>query len=370
MNIAIIGHRFMGRAHSNAWSQAPKFFDLPAKPILKVACGRDESALDAFAQNWGWQETSTDWQEAIARDDIDVIDIALPTHLHAEVAIAAAQAGKHIFCEKPVSRSTTEAEAMLAAAEETGIVHYLNHNYRRVPAIALAKHLIEEGSLGDIYHWRGAYQQSWLTDPNKPIDWKLRKATAGAGPHFDLGSHSVDLAHFLVGEIKSVSCLATNFIKERPLAENPAETVPVEVEDAALMMVEFQNGALGSFENTRFATGHRNRNTFEIYGSKGALTFDLQDMNRLQFYSNDDPPGARGFRDILATEPNHPYVGQWWPPGHIIGYEHSFVHAVADFVNAVDAGTQIAPNFKDGVQIMRVLEAALSSAESGTRKNF
>ena len=370
LNIAIIGHRFMGRAHSNAWSQAPKFFDLPQKPVLKVACGRDEKALSDFAANWGWEETATDWREVVNRPDVHAIDIALPTHMHHEVAIEAAKAGKHIFCEKPMSTTLPQAEEMLSTAEEAGVVHYLNHNYRRCPAIALAKQLIDAGEIGRVYHWRGAYQQSWLTDPDKPLDWKLRTATAGAGPHWDLSSHSVDLAHFLVGSISSVNCLTANFIKERPLIEDPSTMGEVEVDDAALMMVEFESGAVGSFESTRYALGHRNRHTFEIYGSKGSLSFDLQDMNRLKFFSAADDQAEAGFRDILATEPVHPYVGKWWPPGHIIGYEHSFVHSVADFVSAIDAGSSITPNFADGVEIMRVLDAGLRSAESGSKINI
>ncbi|MFT5122336.1 MAG: putative dehydrogenase [Kiritimatiellia bacterium] len=367
VNIAILGHGFMGRAHSNGWSQASRFFDLPVRPVLQVACGRDEASTRAFADRWGWASVETDWRAAIARPDVDVVDICLPQTLHAEAAILAAEHGKHIFCEKPLCISTAEGQAMIDAVERAGVVHYVNHNYRRVPAVAQARRLIDEGAIGQIYHWRGAYQQSWLLDPSKPLDWKLKKETAFAGPHIDLNSHSVDLAHYLVGELSSVSCLTRTFIEERPLAEDPSRMGKVEIDDASLMMVEFANGAIGSFEASRFATGRRNHHTFEIYGSKGALCFDLEHFNRLQFYSMDDAEASRGFRDILVTEPQHPYVGHWWPPGHVIGYEHTFVHAVVDFLEAVSGGTPVRPDFHDGLKVVKVLEAGLLSAETGQR---
>ncbi|CAN5151965.1 Gfo/Idh/MocA family oxidoreductase [soil metagenome] len=378
INIGIIGYKFMGRAHSNAWIKAPLFFDIPAMPVLKVACGRHENSLKEFAQKWGWEETETDWKKLVSRSDIDVIDVSLPQHLHFEVVIAAAKEGKHIFCEKPVAMTLKQAEEMLKVCEDNKVVHYLNHNYRRTPAVALAKKMIEEGKVGKIYHWRGAYQQDWIVDPEFPLTWQLKKETAQAGPQWDLNSHSVDLAHYLVGDIKTVSCLTASFIKERPLAEESTsgnlsaeakegERGEVTVEDAALMMVQFENGAIGSFEATRFATGRKNHNTFEIYGSKGSIVFDLENMNQLQYYSREDPEGLQGFRTIQATDASHPYVKNWWPPGHIIGYEHSFVHAVVDFINALENGNSIEPNFKDGVKIMKVLEAGIRSAESGQK---
>jgi predicted dehydrogenase len=380
LRVAIIGTNFMGKAHANAWLQAPRFFPLARTPVLQVACSRNAASLQDFAQRWGWRHTETDWRKVVARADVDVVDISLPQHLHAEVALAAAQAGKHIFCEKPMALNLADAEAMLAAAEKAGVTHYLNHNYRRVPAVALARRLIDEGRIGRIFHWRGAYQQDWIVDPNFPLTWHLRQETAGTGPHGDLNSHSVDLARYLVGEIRSVSCLLAHFITERPLpgaraatfsagdtSAGPQSMGAVTVEDASLMQVEFANGAVGSFEATRFAAGRKNHHTFEIYGSAGSLVFDLERMNELEFYSRDDPPEAQGFRTIIATEPGHPYVANWWPPGHIIGYEHTFVHAVADFVNAVASGQPIAPNFADGVKCLRVLEAGLRSAQSGQR---
>ncbi|MEM7697337.1 MAG: Gfo/Idh/MocA family oxidoreductase [Verrucomicrobiota bacterium] len=367
LRVAILGHRFMGRAHSNAWSQVTKFFDVPIKPVLQVACGRDEADLKTFADRWGWAEIETDWRAVVERDDIDIIDISLPTFMHAEPAIAAAEAGKHIFCEKPFATTLGEARAMLAAAERAGVVHYLNHNYRRCPAVVLAKKMIEEGRLGELYHWRGAYQQSWLVNPDHPLDWKLRRETAGAGPLWDLGSHAIDLARYLVGEFANITCQGKQFIDRRPLASDPGEEGDVEVECAALMLSEFANGALGSIETTRYATGRRNRHTFELYGSKGAICWDMEKMNALQFFDQSDPAHLVGFREIGVTEPAHEYANAWWPPGHIIGYEHGFVHAVADFLKAIDGDGKIQPDFRDGVRDAEVLDAALRSMDGAGR---
>ncbi|NQT59732.1 MAG: Gfo/Idh/MocA family oxidoreductase [Bacteroidetes bacterium] len=375
INIGIIGYQFMGKAHSNAWLQAPKFFTMGIKPVLKVACGRRKEPLQAFADNWGWEEIETDWRKVIERDDIDVIDISVPQHLHYEIALAAAKAGKHIFLEKPMAMTLDQAKEMAAAAEAAGIVHYLNHNYRRCPAVRLAKKLIDDGKIGDIYHWRGAYLQDWITDPQFPLTWHLQKDKAGSGPHGDLNSHSVDLARYLVGDIAKVMAMTTQFISERPLPNENAATFKggvsgtgmgkVTVEDASFMTVMFENGALGSFEASRFATGRKNYNFFEIYGSRGSLIFNLERLNELQYFSKDDPEGTQGFRTILATEGVHDYIANWWPPGHIIGYEHEFVHAVVDFIDAVDKGSSISPNFDDGVKEMEILDAALLSAEEG-----
>ena len=378
LNVALIGTKFMGKAHSHAWSSAAKFFDLPAEPVLKVAVGRDKPSLDEFASRWGWQETATDWKSVITRPDIDIVDIATPTALHCEMAIAAAGAGKQIFCEKPLALDAAQAERMAQAVRTAGVTSYVNHNYRRVPAVMYAKHLIDTGRLGRIFHWRGAYLQSWIIDPEFPLTWHLQAEHAGAGPLWDLGSHSVDLARFLVGEIASVQALTTTFIKERPLPGAEAGTFkagagsgaavprgPVTVEDAAIMAVTFENGALGSFESTRFATGRKNSNLFEIYGDKGAVAFNLERMNELEFLDATLPSLEQGFRTVLVTEAEHPYLAAWWPPGHVIGYEHTFTHAVADFVKAVVAKQPIHPNFDDGVATIRVLEAAKRSAAAG-----
>lgn len=378
LNVAIIGYKFMGKAHSNAWSNVTHFFDLGAKPVMKVACGRHEEPLREFAEKWGWDEIETDWRQVIHRDDVDIVDISVPPWLHHDIAVEAARAGKHIFCEKPIALTYEQAKAMYETAQKAGIVHYLNHNYRRCPAVALARQLIDEERIGRIYHWRGAYLQDWIADPDFALTWHLRKETAGSGPQGDLNSHSVDLARYLVGDINSVCAMTANFVKERPLPDETAAGTfksattgegkgEVTVEDAAFMVVEFENGALGSFEATRFAPGRRNYNYFEIYGSKGSLIFNLERMNELQYYSVDDPECAQGFRTILATEACHPYVQAWWPPGHIIGYEHEFHHAVADFVKAIEEGGSIAPNFYDGMKEMEVLEAGLKSAQTGRR---
>jgi predicted dehydrogenase len=378
LNVAIIGQSFMGRAHSHAWRNAGRFFDLPAEPVLKLAVGRDQDALSAFAQRWGWQETASDWRDVVERDDIDVIDVSVPTDLHADIAVAAAEAGKHVFCEKPIALDSAQARRMLDAAERAGVVHYLNHNYRRTPAVMLARQLIDEGFVGRIFHWRGAYLQDWIVDPSYPLTWHLRAEQAGAGPHFDLGSHNVDLARFLVGEISRVSAMTARFTEERPLpgpgaatfsagSGGSGETGPVTVEDAAFVVAEFENGALGAIETSRFASGRKNHHTFEIYGSDGSITFDLERMNELQVYSRADPAHVQGFKTVLATEDVHPYVEGWWPPGHIIGYEHAFHHAVVDFVRAVVDGEPIAPTFADGLRETLVLEAALEAARSGRR---
>jgi predicted dehydrogenase len=377
LRIGIAGTQFMGRAHSNAWLQAPRFFDLPRPIELRAACGRNRMAAEEFAGRWGWQSVETDWRALVARDDIDVIDVCVPQALHAAVAIAAAEAGKHVLCEKPLALTQADAEAMLAAVRGAGVRHCVNHNYRRVPAIQLAKQLIDERRIGRIFHWRATYQQDWIIDPEFPLTWHLQREHAGSGPHGDLNSHSVDLAHFLVGRIESVSCLTAGFIDERPLPGAGAATFSagsnadptargrVTVEDASLIHVRFANGAIGSFEATRFAAGRKNCNRFEIYGSEGSLAFDLERMNELEFYSRNDPEHVRGFRTVLVTEACHPYAGRWWPPGHTIGYEHTFVHTVADFVTAIHTGAAIRPDFGDGLRVIAVLEAALESAASG-----
>jgi predicted dehydrogenase len=377
VNVAIIGTKFMGKAHSNAWSQAPKFFNLDLKPVLKVACGRDEQATAEFAGTWGWEAVESDWRKVVERKDVDIIDICTPTYLHKDIVVAAAQNGKQIFCEKPVALNFAEAKEMYEAAEKAGVLHYLNHNYRRTPAVAYARQLIEAGKIGQIYHWRGAYLQDWITDPNFPLTWHLRKETAGAGPHYDLNSHSVDLARYLVGEVASVSAMMKTFVTKRPLpgagagtfksGSTAAEMGDVTVDDAAFMVVEFENGALGSFEASRFANGRKNFNYFEIYGSRGSLAFDLERMNELQYLDATDPSDEQGFRTILVTNATHPYVAAWWPPGHIIGYEHEFTHAVVDFLTALSKGTPITPNLCDGMKDMQVLEAGIISAHSGRK---
>ena len=380
LNIAIIGTKFMGKAHSNGWLQAAKFFDLPYEPVLKMVCARDTVSAEEFAKNWGYCDVEGDWRKAVESKDIDVIAICTPTGLHKEIAVAAANAGKHIFCEKPCALNYSEAAEMADAAEKAGVLHYLNHNYRRVPAIAFAKKLISEGKIGDIYHWRGAYLQDWIMDPEFPLIWQLEKNSAGAGPLYDLGSHNVDLARFLVGEITAVSATLKTFVKERPLPGAGAGSFAsgtsvaeskgkVEIDDAAFMTIEFENGALGSIDTSRFAGGRKNYNYFEVYGSKGSLAFDLERLNELQVYCMDDPEEIQGFRTVPTTLGVHPYAAAWWPPAHIIGYEHTFAHAAKDFVEALNSDTKIEPNLVDGKKIMQVLEAGIISDREKRRVN-
>ena len=376
LNVALIGYKFMGKAHSHAWRDVRRFFDPQIVPVLKVACGRHEGPLGEFAKRWGWEEICTDWREVVGRREVDVIDISTPTYLHHDIAIAAAQAGKHIFCEKPFAMNAEEARRMAEAANSAGVVHYVNHNYRRCPAVALARQFIEEGRVGRIFHWRGAYLQSWIIDPSFPLTWHLRKETAGAGPQYDLNSHSVDLARYLVGDIRTVAAMTSRFVERRPIdssdsgkafdaVSSASERGDVTVDDAAFMLAHFENGALGSFESSRFAAGRKNFNSFEIYGDRGSIAFNLERMNELQYYSLRDDSGTQGFRTIQATEASHPYMDHWWPPGHIIGYEHTFVHAIADFLEAIAKGKRIRPDFEDGWKVMQVLEAGLESAQSG-----
>ena len=378
LNVAMMGAGFMGKAHSNAWTKVTKFFDVDYEINLKVLVG-SKTPMEDFAGKWGYDEVSYNWREVVERDDIDIIDIGTPTFMHRDMVIAAVKAGKHVLCEKPFTMTYADAQKMLHAAQEAGVLHYLNHNYRRVPAVALAKQLIDQGRLGTIYHWRGAYLQDWIMDPDFPVTWHLKKDLAGGGPLFDLSSHNLDLARYLVGEPHAVTAVHKTFIKERPAAGVGAATftagtgadtvnkVPVDVEDASIAIIEFENGAVGTVESSRFATGRKNYNFFEIYGSKGAICFNLERMNELQFLDATLPVNEQGFRTIMATENVHPYESAWWPAGHIIGYEHTFVNAFADFLNALSNKQSVVPNFEDGVKIIRALQAIQLSAEEKRR---
>jgi predicted dehydrogenase len=379
LNVGIVGYKFMGKAHSNAWMKAPLFFDLPAAPVRKVACGRHEAPLKEFAAHWGWEEIETDWKKMVARKDIDIVDISAPQNMHHEIALGAIANGKHVFSEKPMAMSYKQAREMYEAAEKAGVKHYINHNYRRCPAVMLAKKLIDEGKIGRIYHFLGEYLQSWIMDPNFPLTWHLRKETAAYGPHIDLGSHTIDLARFLVGEITSITGMTRQFITERPLPDEVAAGTfkaagaagggkgKVGVEDGAMMTVGFDNGAIGCINTSRFAGGRFNYLHFEIYGEKGSLAWDFERMNELKYMSKEDPADTQGFRTIVVTDPVHPYVAAWWPPGHIIGYEHEFVHATADFVKAIVEDTKPWPNFYDGMKGMQIIEAGIESADKGKR---
>jgi len=382
--VGLIGYEFMGRAHSNAWRQAPRFFNLPANVQTKTICGRRRAAVKRAAATFDWANPVTDWRELVADPKIDIVDICTPNDTHCEIAIAAARAGKAILCEKPLARNVDEAKDMVTAVKKARVVNMVCHNYRRIPAIALAKQMIERGEIGDrIFHFRARYAQDWIVDPDFPLVWRLQSKIAGSGALGDIFSHIVDLARYLIGEFKEICAVAETFVTQRPLvgrdsaspvrqsdglvpwrARSRARRGKVTVDDAVTMIGRFQNGALASVEATRFAPGRKNSITLEINSSAGSLFFDLEEMNRLKFYSRRDPQDRQGFRDILVTEPTHPYIDKWWPPGHIIGYEHTFIHTIADFVKAVVAGKSVEPCFHDGLQNQRVLDAAMKSAQT------
>ena len=375
LNIGLIGYQFMGKAHSNAYRQANHFFDLPAQINMHTICGRNEAAVTKAAETLGWKNVETDWRKVISNPEIDVIDISTPGNLHAEIAIAAAKAGKAVWCEKPIGNTLPEAKAMMDAVLEAKVAHAVFHNYRKAPAVALAKKMIMEGKLGTIYHFRAVYLQDWIADPNFPLVWRLQKEVAGSGTHGDINAHIIDLGRHLVGEFDEVCGLLHTFIKQRPLAgeidanlgaKASQEMGEVTVDDAAMFLAKFKNGALGTFEATRFAVGRKNKNSFEINGSKGSIVFNLEKMNELEYYNNDDPSDLQGFRLIQATDGNHPYAGHYWPVGHIIGYEHTFVNLVADAVTNMVAGKPISPDMVDGYENQRVLDAVERSHDSRT----
>jgi predicted dehydrogenase len=365
LQVGLIGHGFMGKAHSNAWRQASRFFDLPADVRLRTICGRNSAALKKSAAQFGWEKGETDWREVVDDPEIDIIDITTPNDSHCEIALAAAAAGKAILCEKPLAHDVTDAKRMCGAVRKARVVNMVCHNYRRVPALALARQMIADGALGKrLFHYRARYAQDWIVDPSFPLVWRLRTKTAGSGSLGDIGSHIIDLGRYLVGEFREVCAVSQTFVRERPLPENPRRRGRVTVDDAVVVLGRFRNGCLANLEATRFAPGRKNGLTIEINGSAGSLVFDLEQMNRLQFYDQNDSEQQRGFREIIVTENAHPYVGRWWPPGHLIGYEHSFVHTVADFVNAVVERKSVAPTFADGLSNQQVLAAIEKSART------
>lgn len=363
--VGMVGYKFMGKVHSNAWRQISHFFDLPANVRMKTICGRDAASLRKAAAKFGWEKPEPDWRRMIDDPTIDIVDICTPNDSHCEIALAAALAGKAILCEKPLARNVAEAERMWRAVKKARVVSMICQNYRRIPAIALAKQMIERGELGKIYHFRARYAQDWLVDPKFPLVWRLQSDKAGSGALGDIGSHIIDLARFLVGEFREVCATMETFVKQRPLSSSARKRGRVTVDDAVTMIGRFRNGALASLEATRFAPGRKNSITLEINGSAGSLFFDLEEMNRLKFFSARDPRDRQGFRDILVTESSHPYMDKWWPPGHIIGYEHTFIHTIADFVKAVVAGKSAHPTFEDGLRNQGVLDAVARSAKMG-----
>ncbi|MEU3931036.1 Gfo/Idh/MocA family oxidoreductase [Streptomyces sp. NPDC029044] len=379
LRVGMVGYAFMGAAHSQGWRTAGRVFDLPLNPVQAVICGRDRTAVQGAADRHGWASVETDWRALVERDDIDLVDICTPGDSHAEIALAALAAGKHVLCEKPLANTVEEATSMALAAEEAharGQVAMVGFNYRRVPATAQARRMVAEGRLGRLRHVRVTYLQDWLVDPQFPLTWRLRREQAGSGSLGDLGAHIVDLAQYLVGEpLAGVSAVTETFVRERPLptgatsglsAVTSAGTGRVTVDDAALFTARFPSGALASFEATRYATGRKNALRIEINGERGSLAFDLERLNELSFHDGTEPGAEAGFRRILVTEPDHPYLDAWWPPGHGLGYEHTFVHQARDLVHAIAEGRRPEPSFADGLQVQRVLAAVEESAEKNS----
>jgi predicted dehydrogenase len=358
----MIGYAFMGKAHSNAWRNVASYFDVPAFK-RRVLVGRDKEGVAEAAAKYGWAESATDWRAVIARDDIQIVDICAPGFMHAEIAIAALAAGKHVLVEKPLANTLAEAEAMAAAArsaQDNGVQSMIGFNYRRVPALALARELIAEGRLGTIRHVRAAYLQDWLVDPDSPMTWRLNKDTAGSGALGDIASHAIDQVLFLLGEqVTEVAGRLHTFTPSRPGPNGPEQ---VTVDDAAWTTLTLASGAIASVEVSRVATGQKNSLKLEIYGDKGALLFDLEDLNELGFLDATLPAREQGFRRILVNEPEHPYLEAWWPQGHVIGWEHTFTHEIRDFLRAVGSGTQPSPSFEDGLTVQRILAAVEESA--------
>ncbi|MFC6081568.1 Gfo/Idh/MocA family protein [Sphaerisporangium aureirubrum] len=380
LGVGMVGYAFMGRVHSQAWRSAGAFFDLPVAPVMAVLSGRSAERTAAAAAQLGWAAVETDWKELVRRDDVQIVDICTPGDSHAEIAIAALEAGKHVLCEKPLANTVEEAEVMVAAAERAaarGVRSMVAFNYRRVPAVALARRMVAEGRLGEIRHVRAQYLQDWITDPQFPLVWRLQKDKAGSGALGDIASHIVDTAQFITGQlVTGVSGITETFVKERPLAEESAglsaaggggATGQVTVDDAALFTARLSGGAVASFEATRFATGRKNAMRIEVNGALGSLAFDFESMNELWFHDQTLPAEEAGFRRIYVTEAGHPYAGAWWPPGHGLGYEHTFTHEVKDFVQAIGEGTDPEPSFADGLRVQRVLAAVERSASDDSR---
>ncbi len=372
IGVGLIGYNFMGKAHSNAYRQVNRFFDLPVEVELKAICGRNEQAVAAAAKAFGWESYETDYRKLLARKDIHLVDVSSPGNMHAPMAIAAAQAGKAVFCEKPLANTLSEAKQMLAAVKKAKVAHGLCHNYRRAPAVGLVKRFIEDGTLGKIYHFRATYLQDWIMDPAFPLVWRLDKKVAGSGALGDLGAHIIDLARYLVGEVTEVSALTETFIKARPKLESVGgglgakqgkATGKVTVDDCALFLGRFKGGAVGTFEATRFAGGRKNYNRFEINGSGGSVVFNLERLNELEYFNRSDSADRQGFRTIICNEGTHPYP-VWWPSGHIIGYEHTFTNTVADLLVAMHERKPFKPDFNDGVRNNAVLDAVERAAKS------
>jgi len=372
LRIGLIGCGFMGRTHSNAYNRLPNFFpELVFRPVLKVACSRSNEKVRAFADQWGYESTETDWRAVIARDDIDAIDICTPNDTHAEIAVAAAEAGKMILCEKPLSRSLEEGKSMVDAIEKAGVKNTVWYNYRRAPAVTLAKQIIDSGKLGHIFHYRTNFLQDWTISPELPQGgeglWRLDVDSAGSGVTGDLLAHCIDTAMWLNGGIIDVSAVTETFIKER-VHQASGKVQKVGIDDACIFHCHFANGSLGLFESTRYARGHKALFTFEINGEHASIRWDLHDMNRLEYFDHRDDSNVRGWRSILVTDGDHPFMDKWWVPGTIIGYEHTFIHQAADFFRSLETGDPCTPTFKDALQTQKVCEVVIASANSNSWK--
>ncbi|MEU9886272.1 Gfo/Idh/MocA family oxidoreductase [Sphaerisporangium sp. NPDC051011] len=380
IGVGMVGYAFMGRVHSQAWRGVGAFFDLPLAPAMTALAGRSPERTAEAARTLGWASVETDWKDLLTREDVHIVDICTPGDSHAEIALAALEAGKHVLCEKPLANTVAEAEAMAEAARAAaarGVRSMVAFNYRRVPAVALARRYVAEGRLGEIRSVRGVYLQDWLADPEFPLVWRLQKDKAGSGALGDIGAHVIDTAEFILGDrLTGVSGLTETFVKERPYAGDSAGLTgqgladgkgPVTVDDAALFLGRFSGGAIASFEATRFAAGRKNALRVEVSGSLGSLAFDFESLNELWYHDHTIPAEDSGFRRILVTEAGHPYAGAWWPPGHGLGYEHTFVHEVRDFLEAIGEGTDPAPSFEDGLHVQRVLAAVERSAAEESR---
>ena len=372
LNIGLIGYGFMGRAHSNAYLKVNRFFDLEYQPVLKAVCARSADKVRAFADNWGWESVETDWRKLVERDDIDAIDIGSPNNTHRDIVLAAAKAGKMILCEKPLAMNAAEGLEMTEAVEKAGVPNMVWFNYRRVPAITLAKQFVDEGRLGRVFHYRAKYLQDWTISPDLPQGgaalWRLDADVAGSGVTGDLLAHSIDTAIWLIGGVDKVCAMTETFIKERPLQDDPGTVKSVTIDDACAFLARFKNGALATFESTRYARGRKNQNTFEVNGELGSLYFDLEDAHQLQYFDHRNDSQSRGWRTILVTDSDHPYMGHWWVPGCVIGYEHTFINALADFLGGLASGVPVRPNFRDALETQYVCDAVLDSAKTETWK--
>jgi len=373
LNIGLIGGGFMGRTHSNGYRRIPNFFpDLEYTPVLKAVCFRNETKAKAFAEQWGYESVETDWRKMIERDDIDAIDICTPNDTHAEIAIAAANAGKMVLCEKPLARDLAESQGMVDSIEKAGVKNTVWYNYRRIPAVTLAKQIIDSGKLGKIYHYRANFLQDWTINENLPQGgeglWRMDAAVSGSGVVGDLLSHCVDTAIWLNGGIKDVSAMTETFVKER-MHQLTGKVEKVSIDDACSFFCHFNNGSLGLFESTRYARGHKALYTFEINGANASIRWDLHDLNRLEFFDNGDESQLRGWRSIHVTDGEQPYMNKWWVPGLGIGYEHSFVHQVADFLKSLETGESCSPTFKEALETQKVCQAVLDSAATRSWKD-